>query len=38
MGERGFLPRISTVREIANIFFSARVEFSANALLIVGEN
>ena len=38
MGERGFPPRISTVRGMANILLSARAESPVNALLTVGEN
>ena len=38
IGERGFPPRISAVREMANILFSARAESSVNALLTVSEN
>ena len=38
MGERGFPPRISTVRGMADILFSARVESPVNALFTVGEN
>ena len=38
MGERGFPPRISAVREMANILLSARAESSGNASPTVGEN
>ena len=38
MGERGFQPRISTVRGMADILLPARAESLVNALFTVGEN
>jgi len=38
IGKRGFSPRISAVRKMADILLSARAGSPANASLTVGEN
>ena len=38
MGDRGFLPRISAVRKMADILLSACTGSPANTLPIIGEN